>query len=475
MKKFLKNFSLLGCLMLVACVLLGIGDVSGAVFANGVATGVAGGTDAAADGLGAVVTHAGKGGALETSDVRNLRPEMIQDPVDQNLVKIRPSLSPLDTILRYGQSMQTDSFEFKWYSIGTRDVDDTLSANATVTSNADPHLVNAVITLTGTVNNFAVSDTIIFPTINGKDNQPLLAYVVKKDPSRNQLEITVAEDQMTVTEVSGVETYGIAAIASGTALYRLGRAAAELDVTTDAISYIPKPTIGYCQRFMFEVAQSTYEKMLKKEIKFDISEIEEQALYEYRKCLEGSFLFGRKGKFWDSVKNTEVYSTGGITRQITNSYTLDDTNSDGTAALIALQKQIFTGNSGAKQRYMFAGSDFVEKMSTIATVQKQIEAGNTEVVWGITWKKIESNFGTLLLVHHELLDEYGWTSRAIVIDPQYLKKWQLSNFERKEYNGKDLAIMNGNFTVCSEVCGVAVYNPDAHAIVKLQSVEPAAS
>jgi hypothetical protein len=85
---------------------------------------------------------------------------------------------------------------------------------------------------------------------------------------------------------------------------------------------------------------------------------------------------------------------------------------------------------------------------------------------GIKWNRIESNFGTLLLSHHSILDEYGWTNKAIVIDPQFIKKWQIANFERKQYDGKELAIMNGKFTVFSEVCGVAVYNPDAHAIVE---------
>jgi hypothetical protein len=48
-----------------------------------------------------------------------------------------------------------------------------------------------------------------------------------------------------------------------------------------------------------------------------------------------------------------------------------------------------------------------------------------------------------------------------------LKKWQISHFEKKEYDGKELAIMNGNFIVFREVCGVAVYNPDAHCILEL--------
>lgn len=469
MKKFLKNFSFMGMFMLMLSIVLGVGGFTGVAFANGVATGISGG-EATTDEHGTVITHEGKMGALETSDIRAYRPEMIQDPVDQSLVKIRPTATPLDTILRYGKTMPTNSFEFKWYSIGTREVVDSVKTKVDAVSNADYRAVSAVVPVQGSVVNYANSDTIVFPNVKGKDNKPLLAYVVLKDATANTLTITIAEDQMIG---DGETSFGIPALPANTEIYRLGRAAAELDVTTDAVSYVPTPTKGYCQRFMFEVAQSTYEKMLNKEVKFDITEIEEQALYEYRKTMEGSFLFGRKGKFWDSKKNTEVYTTGGIVNQIKNEYTLDDTDEDGTKALIALQKKIFTGNSGAKERFVFAGSEFVEKLSTIATVQKQIEAGNTEVVWGITWKKIESNFGTLLLIHHELLNEYGWSDKAIVIDPQYLKKWQLSNFERKEYDGKELAIMNGNFTVCSEVCGVAVYNPDVHAVVKLKSKEQA--
>lgn len=459
MKKFFENFSLMGVLMLVLCAVLGVGDMSGAIVANGTATGITGGATAT-DAGGVFISQEGKGGALETSDIRSYRPEMIQDPVDQNLVKIRPTLAPLDTIMRYGKVMSTTSFEFKWYSIGTRPVDDTIaSAIGTPASNADPHLVQETITLTGTVNNYAVSDTILLPTITGADGKELVAYVVSKNPVSNTLTVAVADEQLTFA--SG--TYTFPTVKGSEPIYRLGRAAAELDVTTDAVSYIPKPSRGYCQRFMFEVAQSTYEAMMKKEINFSLTEVEEQAMYEYRKSVEASMLFGRMGKIWDPVKQSEVYLTGGIANQITNNYTI--TVSGGTTALVTLMKDIFTGNSGAKERIVFAGSNFVEKFSTLDTVQKQLEAGNTEVIWGISWKKVESNFGTLLLVHHELLDEYGWSDKAIVIDPQYLKKWQVSNFERKEYDGKELAIMNGKFVVCSEACGVALYNPDAHAIV----------
>jgi hypothetical protein len=462
MKKFLKNFSFMGAFMLVLSVILGVGGFTGVAFANGVATGIeTGGKDdaAKADAKGASVEH-GLHGALETTDLRSLRPEMIDDPVDQNLVKIRPSVSPLDTILRYAGSKPTNNFEYEWYSIGTRAVDDKTSGTATITSSADVQSVQGVITVAGNINKFDVTDTILFPTINGGDGEMLVGYVVEKDVKNRQLTFTISEEQMT----AGGDGKTIPAIPAETVIYSLGRAAGELDVKTPAISYIPKPSRGYCQIFMAQIAQSTYEKMMDKKVKFDVNEIEEQALYEYRVRMEGSFLFGKKGKVYNPNTNSYVYMTDGITRQIKKRVEINPAGGD--AELIRVMKEIFTGNSGAKERVLLAGADFVEKMSTFSTVQKQLEAGNTEVVWGITWKKIESNFGSLLLVHHELLDQYGWSDKAIVLDPQYLKKWQISNFERKEYDGKELAIMNGNFTVFREVCGVAVYNPDAHRILE---------
>ena len=463
MKKFLKNFSFMGAFMLVLSVILGVGGFTGVAFANGVATGIETGSEgdgAKADGKGMSLEH-GLNGALETADFRSLRPEMINDPVDQNLVKIRPSVSPLDTILRYAGSKQTTNFEYEWYSIGTRAVDDKTEGAATITSSADVQAVQGVIKVAGNINKFDVTDTILFPEINGGDGEMLVGYVVEKDVKNRQLTFTISEEQMT----AGGDGKTITAIPAETVIYSLGRAAGELDVKTPAISYIPKPSRGYCQIFMAQIAQSTYEKMMDKKVKFDVNEIEEQALYEYRVRMEGSFLFGKKGKVYNPHTNSYVYMTDGITRQIKKRVEINPAGGD--AELIRVMKEIFTGNSGAKERVLLAGADFVEKMSTFSTVQKQLEAGNTEVVWGITWKKIESNFGSLLLVHHELLDQYGWSDKAIVLDPQYLKKWQISNFERKEYDGKELAIMNGNFTVFREVCGVAVYNPDAHCILNL--------
>lgn len=461
MKKFLKNFSFMGMMMLVLSVILGVGGFTGVAFANGVATGISSGAEGdTSDAHGLSVEH-GKDGALETMDLRSMRPEMIDDPVDQSLVKIRPSVSPLDTILRYAGSNKTNNFEYEWYSLGTRDLDDTVK---TVTTEAAAlEEVDAVIEINGSIAKYDETDTVLFPKVNGADGTPLVGYVILKDNKAKTITISATEDQLTK---DGTGKYSFPAeLKAGVAIYSLSRAAGETDVKTPAISYIPKPTRGYCQIFMAQIAQSTYEEIMDKKFKFGANEIEEQALYEYRIRMEGSFLFGKQGKVYDKTKQRYVYMTGGITNQISKQHTINVEK--GNEGLTEMMKYVFTGNSGAKERVLLAGSGFVEKMSNIPTVQKQLEAGNTEVVWGIKWNKIESNFGTLMLAHHELLNQYGWENKAIVIDPQYLKKWQVSNFERTEYNGKELAIMNGKFTVFSEVCGVAVYNPDAHCILDI--------
>ena len=462
MKKFLKNFNLLGFLMLGLCVLLGVGDVSGVVMgANGTATAID--TKAGAGEGGTAIEH-GRRGALETTDVRQYAPEMPQDPVDQKLVLIRPYDTPFDTILRYTGAMKTNNFEYGWYSLGTRPVMDRL-VSTTFTAGASAELSRGVATVSN-ISLYAETATITVPGVLGEDGEDLQLYVYEKDNANNQIKFTVSEDQLDATfDLPN-------AIAADTNVYLLGRAAAELDVTSPATSYLPKKSKGYCQIFKTQIAQSAYEKIMDKEIKFDLSEIEEQALFEHRRFMEGTLLFGKGGnKTWDPNKETYIYTTSGIVKTILKhqggiaNHQLVSTN--GNAALVDMSKAVFTGNSGAKTRFVMGGSEAIAKISKMQGIQRQQDAVKTEVVYGVTWSKIVTNFGTLNLVHHELFDEYGYSDYLLVIEPQFLKKWQLTNFERQEVNAKELTLMNGTMVIFTEACGVAVYNPDVHSLWKV--------
>lgn len=468
MKKFLKNFSLVGFLMLTLCVVLGVGDMSGAVMSADGAAAAAEQPGAQTETTVTTILH-GDGGALETLDIRALRPDMIDDPVDQNLVKIRPGLNRMDTILRYFKPVPTNNFEYDFYSIATQSLANALNAAATLHGDTDVTGVYGSAVLKGGISSVGEGDCFFVPSVAGADGGALMLYVYEKDLDNNAIKFTIAEDQMTKTTANNTTTYAIPALAKDTEIYLLSRAADELAVKTDAASVLPKPTHGFCQYHIAQIAQSTFEKLMDKKFKWDLSEVEEQVLYEYRRKLEGAILFNKGAKIWNRKLNKYVYTMQGITRQISKSYELDLSDmTKGNEALVSLEKYAFTGNSGSETRILLGGSEFIEAVSKIKAVQKQQEAGNTEVVFGMTWNKIVSNFGTLLLAHAEIFDEYGWSDKGLILDPLFLRKWQLQAFKATPYDGEKLMIMKGEMKVFSEVFGVSVYNPDVHCKVTLR-------
>ena len=87
--------------------------------------------------------------------------------------------------------------------------------------------------------------------------------------------------------------------------------------------------------------------------------------------------------------------------------------------------------------------------------------------WGLKFTSFDSNFGKLLVMHHELMDMNGKADEIFIIDPEYLRKKHFLTWERKEYNMKDLAKRDTRAIVMREAsCCYLVY-PNAHAIVKL--------
>lgn len=467
MKKFFKNFSLLGVFMLGLCIVLGVGDVSGAVIsADGVGTKIEGG-GAAVEGQpggnapGGVQVATGERSALESWDYRKWSPDLIKDDVDQNIVQIRPYANQLDTILRYVGTKNINSFEFNYYSISSRDVSDKIlsfTLPQTVSTKKEGCVATVGVSNFG---NFDVTDTIYVPSVAGEDGKPLVLYVYQKNDSSQTLQVTCGEKQ--VKAVTG--GYAIPTIANNTVIYAMGRAAAETDVLSPAVEFLPDKTTGYCQRFMFQISISNYAKMADKEVKWDLNEIEEEALFDFRRRMEASFLFGRMDKMYDPVKKKHVYTTGGIVNQITKSHTLNSSSTDGNKEVVEMMKFVFMGNSGAKERFAFAGSEAVARISKMNGIVKQQDAVKTEVIMGITWSKMVSNFGTVNLAHHEILDEYGYSDKLIIIDPQFLRKYQIENLTKDNHNGREKLVVNGDIVVFNESAGVAVLNPNAHCIV----------
>lgn len=452
MKKRNFSFNLFGVLLTLVCALVGIADSS----AMGIYT-----ADAAVvtpdSGVGAVVTREG----LTTDVTRAESPDLILDTVDQRITKMRPTATPIDQIMRHATPKKAGTMKFEYYSTDIRPV------KATVASGYSKDTTKDYAALT--VDNgklFDVTDTIYVPSITGFDDngnattKALVLYVV-----------AVSGNTVTVQAVNGGAgtaanedgTY-VPDIASGTKIYRMARAASEGEVQTSPYSALPTKKYNYCQIFKCQVSMTTIQAMSDKEVKWTPSEIEEQALYEFRMAMEASYLFGARKYFYNSTKKAYVYTTEGIVNSITKTIEYPTTNMK-NEDVVDIHKEIFTGNSGSRRRIMLAGSGFVANWSKIGTVEKQLEAGNTVLAWGIEWKSVTSNFGETLLLQHDLLDMYGFEDKAIVIDPQYLDKWAFKTMSRDVLDLKKAGTYDGDVAVMTEISGPALRYPQCHAIL----------
>ncbi len=496
MKKFFKNFNLLGFLMLVVCVVLGVGDMSGAVMMAAGSAADGNGSEVSSIATGEAAQEGGDNGdggfkfenqqygdALSTFDYRKWAPGLIKDPVNRQIVQIRPYVNIVDTMLRYIGSDKINNLEFDYWQIKAREQrDEVVSFTATPSAEKGRCVAVMVVKKRAT---FRPTDNLLVPlssvdqsslSANEKVKDDLVLYVSKTETTPNGLKLylTTDEDQVVPEYSGGTATgdYVIPTVKVGETVYLMGRAAGELDTTSPAIEFVPFKKHGNAQIFKTEITISNFAKMADKEVKWDLNEIEEEALFDYRRAQEKSILFSKMGIIHDPDKNKDIYRMEGLFTAIKREgvVQLDSnktTQADKNAEITKLMKSIFIGNNGSKERFAIGGSDAVAKLSNMFSVEKYQDAVKTEVIMGITWSKIVSVFGTLNVVHHPLFDETPYGSYLLVIDPQFLKKKEVLPFERQQVDGKEHLIVNGDIVIFSETYGLAVYNPKAHAVVEV--------
>jgi len=451
MKK--QKFSWLGIVIMLVCALVGIVDGSSMGVHMAEASVLEGGN------AGVFITREG----LTTDVTRVESPELIRDTVDQRITKMRPASTPLDQIMRHATSKTTKTMEFGYYSTDIRPVKATLAVAhvaVTTTDSADLTMDNG--------NLFDVSDTIYVPSVKGYNaagvqvNSPLVLYVRAVGAS-NAITVQAVNGALLTNEIEGMY---VPAIAANAKFYRMGRAAAEGDVQTSPYSALPTKQKNFCQIFKCQVAETSIQalSLSAAEVPWTPSDIEEQAVYEWRLGMEASYLFGAKQYFYDNAKKRWVYTTGGIVNNITKVIDYPTTITDDV--LVDITKDVFTGNSGSKRRLLFSGSGLVSKLSKVGTITKQLEAGNTVVVWGIEWKEIKTNFGSLLLLQHDLLDLYGWEDKGLIIDPACLDKYSFAGVERFSLDLKKAGTYDGNVAVITEIAGLALKYPSVHAVLQ---------
>jgi len=400
--------------------------------------------------------------------------DLLRPAIDKKITEMRPSAYPLDTILRsIGNDEKVGSLEAKWYSVDIRGVQDALTSahtntvtNGAFTNTAGPANLSVGSDFIWSIDDLvyipgSATPTITAPAAGVQAGEEIMLQIIDK-PSSNTIRVICLNSNA---------TYDVPSIANAAVIIRAGNAKQELDMQTDPYEIYPFFETNYCQTHMAQVEQSVYEALhTEKEVKFGMNDYRLSSIYSMREGMEIDALIGRKRLVSARPgNNKEYYYSNGITRYFTR--TLTYTSGSGATPLnnnliINWTKQVTVGNGGSDQKIFFVGSDLMEGLHTVSTVQKQLEAGNTEVKWGLTFKKFESNFGTFLIKYHPGLDRMGWAKHGLIID--------IANIGTRIFKpmGKDIIDLQGSGTrranaevISTAYCPVVRY-PETHAMVK---------
>jgi hypothetical protein len=410
--------------------------------------------------IGTVVT----GDAVTVEDVKAAAPTLDRDYVSRKITQMRPASTPLDTMTReIGNVVDIKSFVTNFYAVDSRPLKDLVGVAGYVTV-ADVELAAIPV---DDIDNWSKDDTALVPSMTGNDGQELALYVSDIDAATSSIKVQA----LNVT-ANGNGKIQVPSIAGASVLIRMGNAKSEKDANTDPFAIIPEKDYNYCQLFMAQVEESIYQRMHDQEVDWGFSDYEALNIYDMRARMELSFTFGFRHKMTDKTDKDVKYFTGGVKRQLTKALEYGAAGVPGGITndkMIDWSKDIFVGNSGSETRVLLAGATLNAEMAKADTVAKQIEAGKTQVKWGITFKEIETNFGTLLVKHVPLFDIAGYSNNGMVLDMSNIEKHVFLPTQVTDLELKKAGIKNADASVIAETSCLVLRYPDTHAWVKVKA------
>ncbi len=401
------------------------------------------------------------GQPLTAKIMDEVTPGLLQNSIDERIIKVRPMSTPIDQLSRCVGARTASAMTVEYYSVDTKKTETTVTdavEDETARRQTDGNFrFNLPVADTSI---FEVSETILLPGVKGTDTAgasvqgPLMCYVVGKDADMLQVY------PLNLAAEASATTVAVPTIASGERVVRMGRAASELDVQTAQFSALPVKAYNNCQIFKMQVEQGTLAKIARKEAGWTFTDQEEAAIIDMRLGMEKNFLFGSRARIYDTTRNEYIYFTGGIWQQAAGEHQL--TLSGMTEQkLIDLCAKAFTGNNGSKRKILIAGTELVSAISKIQFT-RSLRAGESMTRWGVKFGQIESNFGTLYVLHSEVFDQCGHSRDGFVLDPDYMTKYVHVPFRAETLDLRSSGVRNTDAVVLTEASCLVLRYPQSH-------------
>lgn len=498
----MKKLKYLLSLMLSVVVMIAV-SAAGAGYA--MAAGEGEGTFGPPNTDGEIVAPTGtEGGGVQVEGARTLTGEQkvmeglhdnewFMKHINKAIVEMKFCGTPIDQILRNSTNNKSDSIVVKYYSIGQRPLTATVKTDFVSNSGGNPKGIeiddNSILGEMDTLLVMNADGTFVM----GYDNTRPLMLRVHSINRDTQLPMVYAVNG---TPTAGGNPFIIPNLDAGTVLLRMGRAAAEKDVSTGSYYQLPEPSEQFCQRFIMEVEESVYSRFSKKELDWTFTRMEKMAMEDMRIGMEATGLFGIKSKHTVNQQGV-IYTTEGIWYRAGKDLTLghweivldekgdpvEDPDNEGyykqqyvitENELVDLVADVNEGaGNSSRKKFVFVDKMIYAALCKIKTNNRVrlLDQEKNYMNLGLDFQSYTSMGTTLMFYRHDLFNEWGFEGRAFVLDAEYLDKWVFMNWERKEYNLADLYIRNSNAVTMQEFSCWTLAFPDAHARVAIPEFE----
>lgn len=471
MRKTINKYgkTIISLLLSFFCIL--VGAQTGVMMADAAALPDAGVTASGnpADGNGGIAT--------DSAGRADGDPEFYTKDVDSKITKIRPMATPVDQISRYAKTSSCDSFEVKYYSVGTRPI--LCKTSGEVEKQVSGESISLPV---DDASMFTLDDTIRVVGVKGEFDDKGVALNKTSENCPDLVLCVCGKDASTsmptVYAVNGLKdskdrTIYVPAIPSGTTLVRMGKACAELDVQTGRFNNIPTAEVQYCQNFMIQVEQSTFDKIAAKEADWTFSDLEEDGIYDMRLAQENTWLFGVKNVIAHPSKDgVNTWFTKGIWWMAGKDIEVGEWDTPKKCAIISddnlvdIAKDLFVGTGiGNKRKILLCGSNMLSAFSKIKSDKFRLK--DTVEIWNLKFKSWDTDFGEILTIHHELFDANGMSDYGLALDPEYLTKKVHVSWSRNILDLKKAGVRRTDAVVMQEVACLYLRYAKAHARMRL--------
>ncbi len=420
-------------------------------------------------------------------------PELNREDISHSVTQMLPSRTPLDTIVRnLKRSQRATSQKIGYYQASYKPVYDSLDVSydsgsgQTLSSPTSSVLIRdldiyytAVYIAVMNPDMWRVHDTllmrdVLLPGTKGNSignlayddyTDDVMFYVTEKHD--NILKIIPINGMLGIPGEATEGVYLVPDFNYDKQLIRMGQAKSELDITTDPFAIYPKLNWQYCQNFMAQIEESTFQKLTQQEAQWGFSNFEAVNILSMKMEMELSMLFGSEGEHISG--NNRTYFTRGITRDIENHLTYGTGNGDTTITKENYNtwlKEVFDGNNGSTNRVLFAGSGLIKSLSLVDEFTRNITSVEKDATLGVDVRKIQTYFGTLDVVLAPLFRESGWENNGLILDLEHVTKHEFVPLSVTNLDLKRSGTRNADARVIQEVSCLTLRHPDCHAIIK---------